>query len=108
MKFDVIAHTGIGADPHMIDANELDHIVIVIQDAVDVLRGVVTEGIGHGRNGNEATLLRAGQQFLVVAAARHRPQGVGGVVAEDDRGVGKLDGIHGRLQGGVGEVDDHA
>jgi hypothetical protein len=33
---------------------------------------------------------------------------VGGVVAEDDRRVGKLDGVHGRLKGGVGEVDRHA
>src|SRR5262252_6999404 len=31
MKLDVIAHTGIGADPYVINADELDHIVIVIQ-----------------------------------------------------------------------------
>jgi hypothetical protein len=60
----VIAHTGIGADPHMLDADELDHRVIVIQDAVDVLRGVVAEGVGHGRHGDEAPLLRTGQQCL--------------------------------------------
>src|SRR5262249_17503613 len=34
MKRDVIAHTGIGADAHMLNADELNHIVIVIQDAV--------------------------------------------------------------------------
>jgi len=73
VKLDVIAHTGIGADPHMIDADKLVHIVTVIQDAVDVLRGVVAERVGHGRNGDEAPLLRAGQQFLVVPAAGHRP-----------------------------------
>ena len=53
-------------------------------------------------------MLSAGDQFLVSAGAGGGPQGVGGVVAEGYGRLGKLDGVHGGRDGGVGDVDAHA
>jgi len=36
MKANVVPHQRVGADADVVDANQLDHVVVVVQDAVDV------------------------------------------------------------------------
>ena len=86
MEGHVIADEGVSADGDMVDAHQLDHVVIVVEDAVDVLVGVVAEGVGDGGDGDEAALPGAGDKLVVPAGAPGGAEGVGGVVAVDDRG----------------------
>ena len=80
----------------------------MVQDALNVLLRVVTEGIGHGGDADQATFGGAGFKFLIFPGAPVGPQGVGGVVAEDPRRPGEFDGVHRSGRGGVGQVDSHS
>ena len=46
----------IRSDAHVVDANQVHHVVVVVQDAFDVLLRVIAQGIGHGGDADEATL----------------------------------------------------
>ena len=70
-------------------SNQLDHVVVVVQHALDALLRVVAEPVGHCGDADDPTLPGAGQQLLVPPQAAGLQavagQGVGAVVAEGDR-----------------------
>ena len=103
----VVANKGIGANSHMVYAHKLDHIVVVVQDTVDVLMGVITQGVGYRSNGDDASFFGAGDKLIVLPRPPGGPQGMGGVMAVDDGGLGVLNGVHGGLVTGVRNVDGH-
>ena len=104
----MVADRGVGADADVVHAHQVGHVVVVVQDAFDVLLGVVAEGVGHGGDADQAAIFGAGGQFLVAAGAAVGPQGVGGVVAEYARHPGELDGVESAGRGHVGQVDGHS
>ncbi len=61
VKVHVVANHSVAAYGHMIDAYQLDHVVVVIQHAPNILLGIVAERVGYRGNSNQASLPRASQ-----------------------------------------------
>ena len=47
-----------GPDADVVDADQVDHVVVVVQDAFDVLFGVVAEGVRHSGDAKDHISLK--------------------------------------------------
>ena len=60
LEHHVVADDRVGPDAHVVHADQLDHVVVVVQYALDVLLRVVAEGVGHGGDADQSSLGGAG------------------------------------------------
>ena len=70
---DVVADKGVRAYPNVVNPHQLDHIVVLVKNAVDVLGRVVAQGVGHGGDSDEATFPGAGQELPAPCRQREIP-----------------------------------